>query len=369
MIKRLKQFKPMLFTLASTVLISGCALAPGMYAGGLDTGIHVVAKDPKTGRGQLVHVYEMTPDLVTQLNQQHPPKSAPQSHPFVGYFLGPGDVVSITVWDHPELTIPQGEFRSPELTGNLIDSDGSLFYPYCGRIQAAGLNRATLRNNLVKCLSRVIRNPQVDVRIIQYRSQHISIGGAVKQPGRVNLTDIPLYLADAIHAAGGSTTAADPRYVTLSRGPEQYVLDFQAYTENGNDTSNPLLRHGDVIHVASQQERRINVLGEVLRPKNIQLHTGVQSLSDALAEVNGLNPQSAESNRILVMREMPEGDPAVYWLRGDDPMQLLLASNLQLQGGDVVYVDQTGLSRWGRVIGQILPAFSLLNQGSSAATR
>ncbi len=354
----------------TVALLTSCALAPGMYAGDLETGFTVVAHDPASGQGISVPVVPINAATLARepSPQELPARPLPPPGIYTGYVLGPGDVVSITVWDHPELTIPQGEFRSAEAAGNLVDSDGSLYYPYCGRFTVIGMSRGQLRDALRNCLSRVIQDPQVDVRIIQFRSQRVVVGGAVQSPGVVSVTDIPLHLADALQQAGGISEVGDPRRVSLKRQRRNFDIDYKAYTETGDPRLNPLLQSGDVIHVADASERRINVLGEVFRPQSLLLNDSLRSLADALADVNGLNPQTAEAARIIVMRAGRDG-PVVHWLKADDPLSLISARQFAMQPGDIVYVDQTGLNRWSNVIGQLLPSFSLVNQGSSAATR
>ncbi len=100
-----------------------------------------------------------------------------------GYIIGVGDVLQIIVWDHPELTMPAGQFRDAETSGQQVGDDGYIFYPYVGMVKAAGMNVAALRDVLTERLSTYIQDPQLDVRVIGFRSKRVYMVGEVNTPG------------------------------------------------------------------------------------------------------------------------------------------------------------------------------------------
>ena len=97
-------------------------------------------------------------------------------------------MLQIIVWDHPELTIPAGQFRDAETSGQQVGEDGYLFYPYVGMVKAAGMNVAALRDTLTERLSKYIQNPQLDVRVVGFRSKRVYVVGEVNSPASCRST-------------------------------------------------------------------------------------------------------------------------------------------------------------------------------------
>jgi len=284
------------------------------------------------------------------------------------YRIGPRDVLSITVWDHPELTIPAGEFRGADIAGHLVAEDGTIFYPYAGLVKVSGLSVAQIRQVLTNRISRTIAKPQLDVRVASFRSQKAYVVGEVAEPGLVPITDVPLTVVDAVNLVGGVTAESDLLNVTVSRNGKVTYINLLDTYEKGDISQDMILQDGDIIQVPDRNLQKIFVLGEVTRPASYLMNKGRMSLSEAISDAGGVDQRYSNPARVFVLRGTRES-AEIYHLNSDSPEALILGDKFKLLPRDIVYVDTSELVRWNRVIENLVPTTTLLRNLSFIGTR
>ncbi|BDG09648.1 polysaccharide biosynthesis/export family protein [Anaeromyxobacter paludicola] len=274
--------------------------------------------------------------------------------PGYDYRIAPYDVLTIIVYEHPELTIPAGEIRSVDQTGYTVSPDGYIFFPHVGRFQVAGHTLDEARRDLTDRLAVYVRRPQVQILVATYRGKRFQVTGEVLQSGTYPIADVPLRVSDAIAAAKGTGPEADLREVTLSRAGKTYVLDLQRFYEEGDQTQNWLLAPDDTVHVPDRSANKVFVLGEVRQPQTRQMQKARMSLAEALSDVGWLDPLAADPAQIFVLRGSYEA-PQIYRLDASQADAMLLAVNFPLRPRDVVFVQTSGVARWNRSLQGLMP--------------
>jgi polysaccharide export outer membrane protein len=275
------------------------------------------------------------------------------------YRIGPQDVLLVTVWEHPELTQPLGQFRSDAATGQVVDEEGAIFFPYVGMLPVKGNTASEVRLKLYQALSRHLKNPQIDVKITAFRAQKVFLGGEVRSPGIVNVTDVPLTLSEAVSRAGGFLPTADLSRLLLTRGDRTWTLDFHELMNRGGQHGQILLKDGDHVRVAAKDEEAVYLMGELKAPRAMPLIHGRLSLARALADAGGMDNLSAHASSVYVLRAgAAEGAVDVYHLDARSPTSLVAADRFELAPRDIVFVDAGTLVRWNRVVSLLLPTFT-----------
>ncbi len=361
------------FLIAVVVLLSGCAIAPGMYFDDYDAKV-------EPAKGELIAtpvIKTITPQLIKEERQIGAGEARSDLSelivPAEPYKIGPGDYLAITVWDHPELVMPAVSITGVSIPaagslppGYTVSAEGRIQFPYAGDLKVEGLTEAQARDLLVQQLGKYIKRPEVTLRVMTYRSQRVYLDGEIKNPGIVAIDDIPLSLPEAIGRAGGITALGDQSRISISNAGKTHWVDLPRLTQLGLNPTTILLRNGDVVRVAPRDESKVFVIGEVTKPLSMTMHNGRLSLNEALGEAGGVSALSGNGAQIYVVRNANETRPTVYHLDAHSPVMLALAESFELKPKDVVYVDPAPMVRFSRIINLILPTaqtITIANRG------
>jgi polysaccharide export outer membrane protein len=208
-------------------------------------------------------------------------------------------------------------FQAPERADKPIQipGDGYISLPMVGRMKAAGLSVNQFEEELVERLKTYVLHPQVSVFVSDYRSQPVSVVGAVGTPGVVQLRGSK-NLVEVIAMAGGlkseaGNTITITREMSMGRIPLPDAKDgpngqFSIATVNLRDVmdahnpqGNILVAANDVIMIPRAQ--RLYVVGEVARPGAYELNEkDSASVLQVVALAGGLTSKaSAKKARIL----------------------------------------------------------------------
>nr|WP_236078306.1 polysaccharide biosynthesis/export family protein [Paraburkholderia nemoris] len=362
-------------SVAASAVLSACAVAPGMRMTTPAT-LPVASGNSEVPPTEMqIPITDINVALTERMREADAQANAVQLGELMSkpepYTLGVGDVLQITVWDHPELMAALGAQTQTNnrpfdpAQGFVIDTNGNVQMPYAGNVHVAGLRVDQSQQAVYAALSKVFVRPQVTVRVASFRAKQVYVDGEVRAPGAVPINDVPLTLFEAVNRAGDFSTTADQSRMVLVRDGVSYRLNLTSMLSSDQNPSKILLENGDLLRVVSRDDNGVFVMGEVNKPGTaIPMKSGKLTLSDALSQAGSVNTASADAAQLYVIRGASNTAPQVFHLDARSPVAMVLANQFELQPKDVVYVDGNGLVRFSRVLNLLLPA---INAGLTGA--
>jgi len=297
-----------------------------------------------------------------------------------GNIVGPGDVISISVWEAPPATLfttagPGGSSISDSsssgsssrsgttmetgVTGShsasvpeqMVAPDGTIDVPFAGKILVAGKSPQQIDADIAGRLEGKAHQPQVIAQVVHNNSESVTVIGEVTQSQRVPLTAKGERLLDAIAVTGGVRQPLSRVMVQVTRGSQVLALPLDTVIRSPKE--NVLLAPGDVITILFQP-LSFTALGATGKNDEYQFEAQGISLAQALARAGGPNDTLADARGVFLFRfedprvvpadgrpvpTTPDGRvPVIYRMNLRDPVSFLVAQNFPVRDKDVLYI-------------------------------
>lgn len=236
------------------------------------------------------------------------------------YQLGSGDIVHITVYDHPEL-----------LTDARVDEQGKISFPLIGSVSVAGKTAAVAQSLIADALEKgdFLKKPQVNLIVTAYRSKQVSVLGQVNKPGKYPL-DSASTVSDLLALAGGVAEDGADEIILIHNQDgksQQFKINTKSLFQDGQVDLNHQVKGGDVIFVP--RTAVFYIYGEVQKPGAYRL-TGNLNVMQAVSLGGGITPRGTQRG-IQIRRDDKDGKP----------VRIHAALTDGVRENDVVYVKES----------------------------
>jgi polysaccharide export outer membrane protein len=226
------------------------------------------------------------------------------------YRLGPGDQIRVQVYQNPDLTV---ETR--------VSEQGTINYPLIGAIEIGGTTIGDAEKKIATALrnGNFLKQPQVNIVMLQVRGNQVAVLGQVQKPGRFPLETTNTRVSDLLAAAGGVTPMGDDTLIvtgTRNNQPFRKVIDIPGLFLNSRGQDDILVQGGDTIFV--NKAPVYYIYGEAQRPGPYRIERGM-TVQQAVAQGGGPTARGS-LNRLRLTRVGPDGRQVETDARLGDPV-------------------------------------------------
>ncbi|KIN74321.1 putative capsule polysaccharide exporter [Sulfitobacter guttiformis KCTC 32187] len=259
--------------------------------------------------------------------------------------------------------------RRVDLTALRVSENGTIFIPYVGKIRVSDRTPDSARETLQRQLEAIAPGAQVQLAMMEGRTNSVDMIGGVNSPGNISMPDQDFSVLAAISAAGGvSASLTNPR-VKLVRANQTYRTSLSRLLDDPKlDTR---LNGGDQI-IVEKDGRYFLSLGAAGSESQFPFNRDQVSALDALSLIGGVDDNRANPKGVLILREYPASalgagqrgprqQRVVFTIDLTTSDGLFSARNFFINSGDLVLATESPVSSVRVVAGLIGSAFGLIN--------
>jgi len=285
--------------------------------------------------------------------------------------IASGDVLEITIWDSNESSLLSSDGqRQVQIQSLTVAPDGTVFVPYVGNTQVSGLTLQLAREHLQDEIDLVVPSAQVQLTLVEGRTNSVDLVGGVGAPGAYPLPDRNYTVLNLLAAGGGVQAGLVNPQIRLRRGGNIYGTSVERlYASPNLDT---LLHGGDQV-IVEEDRRYFLSLGAAGQQSQHPFTQDRVTALDAMAIIGGVNSSRGDPGGILILREYPasavrpdERGPnqsrVVFSLDLTSADGLFSARNFPVFDGDLVLVTESPITSAQTIFGLIGSVFGLANQ-------
>jgi len=380
---------------AAVAFLPGCSVLPGTgpNSAAIDQFPSAAVRSNTALPYALVDISADTIGFLSQPNLVTFQGAFPDKRPRPYQVVGIGDVLNVSIFEAgpgglftPATTAGARPGNFVSLPAQAVDQKGTITVPYAGEIKAGGRTLPQIQKSIVDRLSNRAIEPQVVVSVNAQHSNVVSVLGDVNTPGVLPLNSVGERLLALIARAGGPKFEAIESYVILQRDGKRVKVLLSRVVHDPRE--NIYIRPNDVVFI-THEAPTFTALGALNQNvfgfnSEISFTTETLTLAQAIGKSGGLNDLQSDPAQVFVFRYedrrfleklgldtkrfVYDRIPTIYRLNLRDPSGMLLAAGFQMRSKDVMYVANSAVVDYYKLLTLINNTASTVSSTANAVT-